>query len=188
MKNVHFPLYFLLCAAPIAIMVSSTQAADAPVNAQTAKTRTVRDSNDLRTLEIATNCDETVTQFFARQKLVLVDNANTAGKFWSVPQIINGDASKIFVSYPLQNDQGFRLYRYGDYFQLEKTAPAVAALFKDDLKLNWKNTMLILAPDETGGEDSLDKKARLVGRIFIKDAAKWRPEMDAELLKYQVAK
>ena len=187
MKQLRFPPVLLLCAAPIAAPIGSATADDAaktPTATATAPmTIFVRDAAANRAIELVTDRQETVPEFFARQKLVLVDNANTDGKFWSVPQIINGDASKFFVSYPLQNDQGFRLYRYGDYFQLEKPAPAVTALFGE--KSNGENTLLILAPDGTNGEDGHNKKARLVGRILVKDRANWRPEMDAELLKYQ---
>lgn len=191
MKNFRFLPYLLLCAAPIAMGVSPMQAADVPANTQATGARTVRDNNDLRTIEVVTDCNETVAQFFARQKLVLVDNANTDGKSRSVEQIVSGKAPKFFASYPLQNDQDFRLYRYGDFYHLEKPSPAVAALFKDDLKLNWKNTMLILAPLSAAKQPSLDlsdikhPNARLVGRVFIKDRDHWRAEMDAKSLKYR---
>ena len=175
----------LLCLSPV--LSRAAEKSKIP-----AKPKTVCDDTKGRTIEIVTDRDETVEQFFARQQLSLVDNANTDGKFWSVDQIVKGQATKIFVSYPLQNDQNFRLFRYGDFYHLEKPAPDVTALFADDLALNWKNTMLIVAPSPAA-ELSLDlslsdlnrPNARLVGRVFIKDRDKWRPEMEAETLKYQ---
>ena len=185
MKSLRVFACFLLCASPISTRVSPARADYVVAQKPTDAHRTIRDVSQLRSIEIVTDRDETVEQFFARRQLVLVDNANSDGKPCSVAQITQGDAAKFFASYPLQNDQGFRLFRYGDYYDLEKPAPAVAALFADDLALNWKNTLLILAPDATNTEDDLNKKARLVGRIFVKDRENWRPEMDAESLKYQ---
>lgn len=146
----------------------------------------MRDNNSLRTIEIVTDRQETVAQFFKRQKLVLVDNANSDGKPCSIQQIVSGEVNKFFASYPLQNDQGFAPYLFGAEYQLEKPAPAVAALFADDLALDWQNTILILAPldDEAKTKENFNKKARLVGRILIKDREKWRPGMDAQKLKY----
>ena len=185
MKQFRFLPLFLLCAAPTSMLATAARAADAPVQMPAAKTHAIRDASDARTIEVVTDCDETVEQFFARQKLSLVDNANTDGKFWSVDQIVNGEASKFFVSYPLQNDQGFRTYRYGDYYNLEKPAPAVAALFADT-KLNWKNVLLILAPatEDEKTANELNKPARLVGFVSIPSRDNWRPEMDADALKY----
>ena len=187
MKIFRFFPVLLLCAAPIAGPIHGARADDAtktPTTTEEAqKTILVREADANRAIEVVTDHQETVPEFFARQKLVLIDNANSDGKFWSVPQLINGDVSKIFVSYPLQNDQGFRPYRYGDFYNLEKLSPAVAALFGEDA--NWENTMLILVTYETNSKDGLNKTARLVGRVSIKNRAKWRPEMDAELLKYQ---
>ena len=194
MKQFRFFPVFLLCAAPFATPISSATAEDAAktpaATTEAPKTIFVRDADANRAIEVVTDRPETVSQFFARQKLVLVDNANTNGKFWSVPQIVNGDASKVFVSYPLQNDQGFRLYRYGDFYNLEKPSPDVSRTLAIQPKLDWKNTMLIFAvsTDDADGkktDDALNKTARLVGRILVKDRAHWRPEMDAETLKYQ---
>lgn len=190
MKHSIFSSLTLLCALPLLISTGFTAPIAAAPTVTTAgqeakKLRAISDDNDLRTIEAMTDRDETVAQFFVRQKLVLVDNANTDGKFWSVDQIVKGEASHVFVSYPLQNDQGFRLYRYGDFYALEKPAPAVAALFARDS--NWKNSMLILSlsTDDSATKDDLNKGARVIGRIFIKDRERWRPELDAESLKYQ---
>ena len=91
----------LLCLSPVWSCAdaekSKTPASETPVEIkQPDKYKAVRDANDLRTIEIVTDRDETVAQFFARQQLSLVDNANTDGKFWSIGQIANGEANKNF--------------------------------------------------------------------------------------------
>ena len=192
MKTTRFFSYFLLSASLLVSTIGRSKADEAP--APTAKYRTICNCSGLRKIEVITDRDETVAQFFARQKLVLVNNANTDGKMRSVGQIVSGKAPQFFASYPLGNDQGFRLYSYGDFYNLEKPAPAVAALFTDDLAQNWSNTLLILAPLAAAKQISLDisdvkhPNARLVGRVLVKDREKWRPEIEADALKYQESK
>lgn len=193
MKLFRFFAYLLMCAAPISAHINPARADCVVSQMPTAKVKIVRDDNNLRTIEVVTERDETVEQFFARQKLVLIDKASSNNKSWSVDQIVKGEAFRIFVSYPLQNDQGFRPYLYGAFYKLEKPAPAVAALFADDLAFNWKNTMLIVKTLPPANPVSLEltlsdmkrPNARIVGFVSIKDQRNWRPEMEAESLKFQ---
>ena len=194
MKTSYFVPLTLLCAlAVIPRLESSAHAADdaatPTTKAEFVMPSVIKDDNDLRTIEVVTDRNETVAQFFGRQRLVLIDNMNSDGKPVTFARIVRGEVPKFFTSYPLQNDQNFVIYRYGDYFQLTRPEPAVATavagLFDEKLKLDWNNTMLILAPNEKNSEDGMNKKAQLVGRIFIKNRDQWRPEMDAETLKYR---
>ena len=152
-----------------------------PTSAPVAKsaadaTHMVKEENDERLVEIISDRDESVAQFFARQKLVLADKLNTDGHFWSVEQTLDGATRRIFVSYPLSNEHDFALYLYGAYYEIEPPTPTICALFAHEPAPTWANTALILAPGVI--TEGLASSAKVVGRITIKDRDKWLPSSE----------
>ena len=181
----------ILCALPLFCAVGTGCAADAGPSAGTKPAATslyLRDSDEMRAIEVQSDRKETVEEFFARQKLSFVGKPNTDGKFWSVSETIRDEPLKFFASYPLDNDHDFALYRFGAFYEMAPTSPTVSALFQNSsTPLNWSNTLLIVAPTGDQSDTATAVSARIVGYVFIKDAAKWTPSREAEKLKYQGA-
>ena len=186
----------LLCVTPVLWGTSVACATDEnappatapPIAASRPDPMTIllRDSDELRAIEVQSDRKESIEEFFARQKLSLVGKPNTDGHFWSVGETIRDAPLKFFASYPLDNDRDFAPYRFGAFYELAPTSPTISALFQHSpTPLNWNNTLLIVAPSGDQSDAAVPVAARVVGRIFIKEPDKWAPYNEAQKLKYR---
>ena len=80
-------------------------------------TRTLIDRDANRSIEIVTDRHESVAQFFQRRKLALATSPILDGKFVQNAELAKTkNTTKVFVSYPLENDHDLSIRLYGAYF------------------------------------------------------------------------
>ena len=160
-----------LAFAPISSFAGPSGAAPA------IQVRTLIDRDDLRSIEVVTDRHESVEQFFGRQKLALGTSAVIDGKFVTDPaQWQSSKTRSLFVSYPLFNDEAFKMSLFGANFRLLPPATKVLALLKDQSGPSG-STFVILAP--LGQLKGQTQPARIVGRIQVTGA--WQPSSEAAL-------
>ncbi len=148
--------------------------------------RTLIDRDANRSMEIVTDRHESVAQFFQRQKLALAIAPILDGKPISNTDLANlKTTTKIFVSYPLENDHDLIIRLYGANFSLAPVSAEVQALFNgnDDVPPKTQ-TMLIFAPTDTTKIEDNTAAVRLVGRVRIFEGGSWLPESEIAALAY----
>ena len=180
-----------LCLTAFAPSFAENARADEANKDATAQpmTRTLIDRDALRSIEIVTDRHESVAQFFQRQKLALATSPILDGKFVQNAELAKTkDTTKVFVSYPLENDHDLIIRLYGAYFFLASVSAEVQAIFNDDTAPAKAQTLLIFAPTATTKIEDNTAPVRLVGRIRIFDGANWSPSVEADTFKYQPTK
>lgn len=178
--------YFILGG----LCLASVVAVSAPVAAQKAVeptsteplVRTLIDRDSLRSIEIVTDRRESISQFFARQKLMVASSPTLDGRPVTNPAQWRGSKTKLlFVSYPLFNDSDFRMDLFGAYLELSPLTPALLDLLGSKMIAAPQRSLLILVPDEKRAGQKWPA-ARIVGRIQVLGA--WSPDKEIETLRF----
>ena len=168
----QFLLLGLLCLAPLSSFA-------APAKTEMPLTRTLIDRDNVRSIEIVTDRRESVAQFFARQQLAVAIWPTLDGKFVKETSQWSGDKPrKLFVSYPLFNDEQFKMSLYGAFYEVSPLAPEVLSLLRDEAAPSSHRTLLVLAPGEKT-DDRMKQTARVVGRIRV--FGSWLPDSEESL-------
>lgn len=184
-----------LCLTMLALGFANSARADEIARATTTQPmpRTLIDRDANRSIEIVTDRHESISQFFQRQKVMIahapLTNRNVIPSANDLLKLTQ--PTKVFVSYPLENDRGLTIFRYGANLLLAPPNAAVQELFSDNAKLSSRQTLLIfVATTSDSAENKVDNNdvpVRLVGRIRVIEGAFWSPESEADTFKYQPA-